>query len=212
MFNRSVNGKTSVITTNNQVATNNVATAVADAMTANNQGVYINSNKVIELFALPDTFVFTYVNSNENGDVAKTCYIFNEDKYEVTPTTNTAGTPTKAYSDGYSGKNYNALLASANMGRGVKFSGFNIEFTNSSGNQDGSAFGSASLAILAYNGSGSSIPVPINLSRAQRNTAYQTGLLTVEQPMWLNCTNQVKVTVGKGDTMVFTGMVAEKQN
>lgn len=185
---------------------------VSNNVAENNQGVFINSNKVIELFALPDTFVFTYVNSNESGDVAKTCYIFNEDKYEVTPVTNTAGTPTKAYSDGYTGKNYNALLGSAAGGRGVKFSEFNVSYEDNSGNSDSSAFGSANMTILGYNGTGSSIPAPINLSRARRNTAQDTGLLTVKQVMWLNATSQVKITVPKGDTMVLSLQVAEDQN
>jgi hypothetical protein len=189
-----------------------VVVAVTENLPANDQGVYINSNKVIELFALPDTFVFTYENSNENGDVAKTAYIFNEDLYEVTPTTNTAGTPVKTYSDGYTGKNYNALLGSANGGRGVKFSGFNISFDDASGNENGSAFATANLTLLAYNGSGSSIPVPINLSRAERNTALNTGLLTIRQAFWLNRTNQIKITNPKGNTMVFTGFVSETQN
>lgn len=201
-----------IVTQNTTAPKTTISQEIADAGLANNQGVYVNSNKVIELFALPDTFVFTYVNSNESGDVAKTCYIFNEDKYEVTPTTNTAGTPTKAYSDGYSGKNYNALLTSAAAGRGVKFSEFNISFSDANDNANGSAFGSANLTLLAYNGSGSSIPVPINLSRAQRNTALNTGLLTIKQDLWLNTTNQVKVSVPKGNTMVLTLQVSLDQN
>src|SRR5574343_813321 len=153
--------RNAVITQNQEVVNAGIGAQVASAMTANNQGVFINSNKVIELFALPDTFVVTYANSNENTDVAMTCYFFNEDKYQACPTANTAGTAVRTYSDGYTGKNYNALLSN---GRGVKFSDFNVYFTNNSGNADSAAFGTASMQILGYNGSGGSIPVPVNLS------------------------------------------------
>lgn len=203
--------RAAIISQNSSIVPVSVGAQVAQAMTANNQGVFINSNKVIELFVLPDTFVVTYANSNEVGDVAKTCYFFNEDVFEACPVTNTAGTPVRTYSDGYTGKNYNALLRSYNGGRGVKFSGFNVDFTNASGNADSSAFGTANMAILGYDGTGETVPVNINLSKAARNTAQNVGLLTVLQEMYLNASNQVKITVPKGDTLVLTFMVSPDQ-
>jgi hypothetical protein len=161
---------------------------IAQAFSANNQGVYTNSNQVIELFPLPDTFVWQ-VSYPSTGTAANiVAYGFNEDVYNATPTTNGSATITDFYGDGFNGKNYNQLIRTAANGRGIKFDGFNIQFNNiTSSNSDPAALVGANLAILAYNGTGgNSIPVNINLGRAARNTQYVSGLLTISQTMWLN--------------------------
>jgi hypothetical protein len=209
-----IDTRAAIVTQNTNVAPSTVEQAVANAMSANNQGVYINSNKIIQLFPLPDTFVFQVTNSNGADNVAITAYAFNEDTYNVTPTTNPVGDDAivKEYGDGFDGKNYNKLLASGSNGNGVKFDSFNISYFTAANVANQSAFTVANFAILAYNGTdGESLPVNINLGRAARNTAQNNGLLTIQQVMWLNCVTQIKMSIPKGNVLSLTLNVALDQ-
>lgn len=198
----------------NSSVSNLPVSQIAAAFSANNQGVYVNSNQVIELFPLPDTFVWQISNPAGGSAATVVCYGFNEDTYNATPAENGVGFPiVDFYGDGFEGRSYNKLIASSKSARGVKFDGFNIQFNNiATGNSDSAALTTANFAILAYNGTGgNSIPVNINLGRAARNTQYVSGLLTISQDMWLNCTNQIQVTVPRGDEMSLTLMVSADQ-
>lgn len=165
------------------------------------------SNKVYDIFTIPPVFTFTVSSAAGVGAATSTQYIFNNNSFNALDTDNGsgAGSITNTYGDGFTGKGYEQLLRSANGGHGVEFKGFLvISTTPSTGAQNPTALTTINFNIVNNNMQGSTLDVPLNLSGAQTNMAYQSGTLTIEQRFWMNALNQISVSVAVDTAFAFT--------
>jgi hypothetical protein len=182
-------------------AQNTLAASLGAAMNANNQGVYRMDVKRNNPLQFPKSTNFTAVNSNADGAAQKTVYIFNEDTYTANVTGGT-NLVSKAYNDGFTGKNINRMLTVANNGNGLTCVGFNIIYKDASGNQDMAALETAEFTIQSYNGiGGKPIPEVLDLTEALRNNSFQQGLLTIDCEFDIAALSQVTCILPKGYTV-----------
>ena len=131
-----------------------------------------------------------------------TYYLFKNDTLNAVAAT--AGTGITTYSDGFSGRLYERLITLADaFGPGLAIYGFNITALTTGGIAAPTVFDSANMAVNYYNANGAGYaPLTINLAGAQRNTAYNDGLLTVrtpqDSPIYLTGNCQISITVSTG--------------
>lgn len=175
------------IVTNKDIA---LAQAISDR-----SGVSDLTNKVIELYDQPDTTTISIEGRNvlDTADALNTGYFFNKD----------IGTATtgkiETYDDGNDGKLIQRHIVSDNRGRGMHIKRITFTGINSEGNQDPTVLQRSAFAVQAYTTQGGRpIPSPINISKALRNTQYQSGQVTVELDIWINPISQLTAAVPAG--------------
>lgn len=182
-----------------------IATRIASDL-AMNAGVNDLSNgKTINMFPIPTSLGFS--SSSTDAGASVTQYIFNTASLNPLVTTNGGGasTITNTYLDGYSGKGYAQLAASAKNGAGVLIKGFTIKATTLAGVPDDSFFTTANLNVIAANlRNGGIVPVPCDLEMAVRNSQYKDGLLTIVFPFVLNALTQIQYLQPKNSITTWT--------
>lgn len=201
---RNINTTPEVMVSGTKAAEAMVLAAAAE----NANGVKDLSNgKVVNMFPIPSNFNVTISSNNGVSAEAKTMYLFNESFLNASPTNNGSGAASivTTYGDGFSGRVYEQYIKLANTTRGIRFNGFTVQATNyTSGAQVTTPFASMSLALQICNGQGGRLPVQIDLNEAIRNTQYQSGILTVTKPMYVNALSQFQLSLPINTTLAFT--------
>lgn len=153
----------------------------------------INPGKVANVKKIAPKYTITLTN---NGDAALNAFLFNLDTY-VANDSDIAVT----YSDGFSGKLLNKLIADQD---GLLFFGFNITGYDAEGVKSDAVVNDSRLTLLSYIGYGSdAVPTPIDISGSERNTQYKDGLFTVKSQFIMNCLEQLKMNLGAGEKIQF---------
>lgn len=175
--------------------------------TPQNGVVNVSGGKTYDIFTIPPVFTFTSVSASGSGAATVTQYIFNGSTLNAAVTNNGsgAGSIVNTYGDGFVGRVYDSQVASWNGGRGVRIQGFTVTVTtNSTGAQTSTPFNTLQLNLLNANGQGSSTPVPIDVTAAQRNTQFQIGQLTVISQFYLNTLNQISYSMPVNTAFAWT--------
>jgi hypothetical protein len=185
---------------------NQIGQAISQAQLQNNQGIYDNSGgKVVDIMPIPQTISFSAYSTSATGSVSKTLYLLNTNFYTALVTNNGGGEGTivNTYGDGFSGKLYERLMASASGGRGIRVYGYSLQYNiTSSGNSDGAGLANAAFTQLIYTGnSGQYIPNFMSNAVAVRNTQYVPGLLTFKWDGYLNSLTQFTIVLPVSDTV-----------
>jgi len=163
--------------------------------------------KIFDIFTLPPEFTFTTASDNGAGALTKTQYIFNQTTLNAGVTNNGSGANSivNTYGDGFTGKVYDAVVASWGDGRGVRMKGFTVtSTTTTTGAQIATAINTLQMQILNANGQGGSTPVPITVTAALRNSQYQIGVFTIAFEFVLNTLNQISISQPANTTFAFT--------
>lgn len=186
------------------VAVGTPAQQLAAAVQQNAGVANLSNGTVFNLFTIPTSFSWT-VSSTDAG-AATTVYGFNNNVLNAAVTNNGggAGTIVNTYGDGFTGKVYENYARSANGGMGVKILAMTIESTNYTSGAQTTPFSTLAFNIIAANGQGSVIPIPVNLQEAVRNTQYQSGILTVKKPFYLNALTQLSLLMPINTKLVIT--------
>ena len=169
----------------------------------------LSTGQVTTTFPIPKTLTWSATSNAGSEATAQTMYIFNEDIYNLSPTTNgsAANSITKSYGDGFGGRQYNQLLKfpGDTVGKGILIYGWNIIYTvASSGVQDPNGLLNAQFTWNVLNGYGKFIPETIDLSPGVNPGNYQDGLLRIKYPIYLNDIGQVSLSLPAGDTASVT--------
>lgn len=183
------------------------ATSALPSNQAPAAGVKTLSDKTYDIFALPPNFTVTTVSASGSGAATKTQYLFNNTTMNALVTDNGsgAGSIVSTYGDGFSGRVYDAIVASQNGGRGVLIQGFTVQSTtNSTGAQNSAAFNTMNFQILNANAQGGTFNIPLDVNSAITNAQYQVGILTIRQNFWLNTANQISVSLPVNTAFAFT--------
>lgn len=209
MLERIVNPGENLNASLTQPTLSNVAPIAAiGAAIQNNAGITnLSGGVVFNVYTIPTSLTWSVSSNNATGSGTVTVYGFNNNVLNSAVVNNGAGADSIAntYGDGFSGKVYENYFRSANAGQGMRILGMTIEATNyTSGSQVSSVFSTMSLNIIAANGQGSTIPLPVNLQEAVRNTQYQSGILTIKKDFYLNSLTQLSLSLPKDTKLVFT--------
>lgn len=190
-----------------QVFASAMASAMAGMNNVTNQYTTdLSSGSVTTTYPIPKTINWSATSAAGSGARAVEMFIFNEDQYNASPTTNgsAANSVTTTYGDGFNGKQYNQLLKfpGDTVGKGIKIYGWNIIYTvASSGVQDPNGLLNADFTWNTLNGYGKFIPETIDLSPGVNPGNFQDGLLRIEYPMYLNDISQFSINLPAGDTV-----------
>ncbi len=182
------------LTINKNPGGDSQAQALASAIQNNTGIIDISAGQIIDYFPITTSFTVTVQSAAGGGGVTKQINLFNEGYLNTTPTNNGSGADSMStqYGDGFSGSVYEQYTKIANLGKGIRFTGFSVLVTTrSTGVQTASYFNTMNLEVNIANGKGGLIPYPIDLIEALRNTAQQVGLLTVNKPIFLNALGQI---------------------
>lgn len=188
---------------------NAIANGISKGLNQNNSNVFVlkQPQGPVNRRPIPDTLDYTAASNNGTGAASKTLYIFNEDIYNESPTTNGSGANsiTFSYGDGFSGNWYNASFNNYHEGQGMYIYGFNVAFTTTTtGVSNLSAFNQSNFQYNPYNGYGSPEPIPINFNQALRNTAYIQGLLTFRWEGFISRMGQFSIVIPPNNTLTMS--------
>mgnify|MGYP001614537814 CR=1 FL=1 len=176
-----------------EIANRQIVTDMTASPNPNPSITPINPGRVANVKKIAPKYTITVENTTGGG---LDCYLFNLDTY----TANNGGV-TVTYSDGFAGKLLNKLAADQD---GLLFFGFNITGYDSAGDPSDDVVNSLLLELRSYIGYGASyVPTPIDISGAERNTQFKTGLFTVKTQFIMNCLEQLKMTLGAGEKATF---------
>lgn len=174
------------------------AEALATAI-QNQQGLsQINTGQIMDAYPMPSSLTTTFSSNNGGGAGTVSMYAFNNSFLTDNPTNNGSGAASVSttYGDGFSGRVYEQYAKTANMTKGLLITGLTIIATNyTTGAQTSVPFNSINMSLLVQNGFGQTLPFPIRLNEAVRNTQYQTGILTPMVPFYVNCLSQVQLSL-----------------
>jgi hypothetical protein len=110
----------------------------------------------------------------------------------------------QTYSDGFGGKNISQLARIAANGAGILIYGFNIRGIDDAGNASDEVVNNSNPQVLNYNGLGKTIPMPIDLQGAERNTQFKNGLLTVKFQFMLSAVTQLSFLLNADEKLSLT--------
>jgi hypothetical protein len=171
------------------------------------------SNVVFDIFWIPPTLTFTASSAAGVGAVATTIYFFNTSFFNSLVTNNgVAGGLTNTYGDGFSGKSYERLFASAGIGRnngskggGVLTTGFNLISTvASTGAQNATAFSTMLFNYIWSTSQGVMQPAPFDINSAISSGQYNTGIMNIGQNAYINCLTQITCVIPVDNKFGFT--------
>lgn len=203
-------GTTSVATNpNSGAATNTSANAIANAIQQNAGITNLSGGVTYNVYPIPATFTWSVSSNNGGGAASTTVYGFNNNVLNAAVTTNGSGAASivNAYGDGFTGKVYEQFARSANNGQGVMIKGMTIQATNyTTGAQVTAPFSTMNMTIITTNGYGPTVPVSIDWNEALRNTQYQSGILTIFKPWYLNSLTQIQLLLSVNTALVITLM------
>lgn len=191
---------------NNYMA-NQQAAAIANVIKSN-AGVQNVSVNTIQGVKIPTSISVAVTSNPGAGAVTSVINLFNSSIFGNQTETNGSGPGSITYNWGdgtHDGALYTELFRSQAGSNGLKIFGFNIKsLTNGGSLPYPSGFTTAELAVLLNDLKGRTIPFEVTIDEAERNTQYNQGLLTLEQPMMLNTLMQLQYSQDPSTTMVWT--------
>lgn len=172
------------------------------------QGVVnIGGGQVINGVKIPTSLTVSVRSNSGSGAVDTIVNLFNATIFDNQVTTNGSGANSIVYNWGdntTNGKLYTELCRLMNNGMGIGIKGFNLACTFVDGTSNQQFFSTANVTILLNSLRGNTIPREVSVEDAVRNTAFNSGLLTVVQEMQLNTLMQMTLEVPVGCIVTLT--------
>lgn len=172
------------------------------------QGVVnIGGGQSIQGVKVPTSLTVSITSGEAIGAVPTTLNLFNDAVFSNQVTNNGSGANSITYNWGdntTNGRLYTELCRLMNNGMGVGIKGFNIACTFANGTSNQQFFSTANVTTLLNTLRGNFIPREISVEDAVRNTAFNSGLLTVVQPMMLNTLMQLTLEIPVGNIVTLT--------
>ena len=172
------------------------------------QGVVnIGADQSIQGVKVPTSLSVSITSAEGSGAVATTLNLFNDAVFGNQVTNNGSGNNTITYNWGdntSNGKYYTELCRLMNNGMGIGIRGFNIACTFLNGTSNQQFFSTANVTTLLNTLRGNFIPREVSVEDAVRNTAFNSGLLTVVQPIMLNTLMQLTLEIPVANIVTLT--------
>lgn len=179
------------------LAIEQVKTDLTDTSRGNSAITDIGDNTVIGGMKIPKKIRIKISNANSSGST-DISFLNNAD-YAALP-----ANVTVTYSDGFGGKYLTRLMNAAGSGNGLLTYGFNVTGYDADNAKSDSVINGLEMEYRSYTGKGTSfLPDPIELAGEERNTAVQSGMLTVKSMILLNQVCQLKVNLAAGTSVEF---------
>lgn len=188
-------------------AVQQAAQAVVNQATyQNNQGISnLSGGKVINIYPVPESINVAVISAAGDSAAGILVNLFNTNKFGNLVTNNGSGANsiTYSYGDGTAtGLTYDQYWLTSNQAQGLPVFGFNIGYTVG-GTSSQQSISTANLSYNVFNGAAGIVPVPLQIGRANRNTQYIGGLLTVAWMAQVNALAQFKVFVPVNSELTF---------
>lgn len=191
-------------------AVQNAETSVQSLVSAISQAqgvVNIGAGQSIQGVKVPTSLTVSITSGEAANAVATTLNLFNDAVFGNQVTNNGSGANTITYNWGdntSNGKYYTELCRLMNNGMGIGIRGFNIACTFLNGTSNQQFFSTANVTTLLNTLRGNFIPREVSVEDAVRNTAFNSGLLTVVQPIMLNTLMQLTLEIPVGNIVTLT--------
>jgi len=191
-------------------AVQNAETSVQSLVSAISQAqgvVNIGAGQSIQGVKVPTSLTVSITSGEGVNAVATTLNLFNDAVFGNQVTNNGSGANTITYNWGdntSNGKYYTELCRLMNNGMGIGIRGFNIACTFLNGTSNQQFFSTANVTTLLNTLRGNFIPREVSVEDAVRNTAFNSGLLTVVQPIMLNTLMQLTLEIPVGNIVTLT--------
>lgn len=151
----------------------------------------------------PNKFTIT-VDSTGAGAVSATIAVFNNAINQIFQARSTDNVTTFSYSDGWSGKYMDIMLAQAGV-EGLQCYGFNVSCVDQNGVRNNDSINQMMAAMLYYTGfSNRSVPGEFDLNGLERKTDQKSGIETVRVMFNVNALSQFVYTQPADRVFQFT--------
>lgn len=191
-------------------AVQNAETSVQSLVSAISQAqgvVNIGAGQSIQGVKVPTSLTVSITSGEAANAVPTTLNLFNDAVFGNQVSNNGSGANTITYNWGdntSNGKYYTELCRLMNNGMGIGIRGFNIACTFLNGTSNQQFFSTANVTTLLNTLRGNFIPREVSVEDAVRNTAFNSGLLTVVQPIMLNTLMQLTLEIPVGNIVTLT--------
>lgn len=190
-----------------QLSTNNAAVQMANAISQTQGVVDLSAGQVISGIKVP-TSIKAVVRSNAgSGAISQSIKLFNNILFGAIVINNGSGVDSvvTTFGDKNSGNTYSRLMQILNQGNGINIKGMSVKASHiSNGTPAAEFFTASNLKVLLADSEGNTIPFPLNIDEADRNTQQKDGLLTIFRPMQLNGLMQLVFDLAPDILVTFT--------